>query len=351
MNTPRPVFRKFPLPGMNFPWLVCCLLLLAGGLCPAASSARQPGRTDLIWPRPPAPARIRYVQSITSPQDLGIRRSLWGRAADLFTGQDRRALVARPFGVSADREGNLLVADTAANAVLWFDVARRRFQSWEKIGPYRLVSPVAVARHENTFYVADSALIVVLGFDIKGQLRQTLTNRLERPAGLAVVGDQIFVTDSGAHQVVVFDTRGRFLRCFGTRGTGPGEFNFPTHIAADSAGRLLVTDSMNNRVQVLDQSGQSLGVIGSAGDGSGHFSRPKGLAVDEHGHVYVADALFDNIQVFDTSGEFLLHFGQAGQEPGEFWMPGGIAVGGGNRLYVADTFNRRVQVFEYIGQP
>ena len=61
----------------------------------------------------------------------------------------------------------------------------------------------------------------------------------------------------------------RFISEFGRRGAGPGEFNFPTHINVDAAGRVYVTDSLNCRIQVFDASGQFQRAFGSAGDGAG----------------------------------------------------------------------------------
>jgi DNA-binding beta-propeller fold protein YncE len=328
-------------------------LLISSAVCLLTATeiyAATP-KKDLTWPPPPAAPRIRYLRSLTGPADLGIRRSFWGRAFGAITGQSQRDALAKPFGIALDQDDNLLVVDTSANTVFWFDVVHHAAYRWDKIGSYRLASPVAVARHRETFYVADSALPAVLAFDLKGNCRFALTNGLERPAGLAILGEKLFVADASAHRVAVFDTQGRPLTQFGRRGTGPGDFNFPTHLAGDAQGRLLVTDSMNSRVQILDQEGHVLGVVGGAGDGPGHFSRPKGVAVDKLGHIYVADALFDNIQVFDLKGQFLMHFGSSGQQPGEFWLPGGVATGRDNRVYVADSYNRRIQVFQYVGEP
>jgi hypothetical protein len=316
------------------------------------TAAAVPASTDhLVWPQPPNPARIRFVQSVTGPADLGIRRSFLGRAFGLITGQSQRVVLARPFGVALDDEDNLLLADTVAQAVFRFDLVHKNFRRWDKIGPFRLDSPVAIAGHQATFYVADSALPAVLAFNFKGELQYALTNGLERPAGLLVAGEKLFVADAGAHCICVFDLRGHPLSRFGRRGTAPGEFNFPTHLAADASGHLLVSDSMNSRVQILDLTGHPLGVVGSLGDGSGHFSRPKGVAADSFGHIYVADALLDNLQIFDQSGQLLLHLGGTGRQPGEFWLPGGIAISRNNRIYVADAYNRRVQVFQYLEQP
>lgn len=306
---------------------------------------------QLVWPPPPAAPRIQYVKSITGPADLGIHRSLWGKLGDWITGNTHADQFVKPLGVTCTDSGDLLFTDTGLNSVAWFDTAHKTYQRWDKIGPYRLASPVAMAKRGDRFYVADSAWRAVFAFDAKGKLQTVITNRLDRPAGLAMDGDNLFVADAGAHQIAVFDSAGKPLARFGRRGAAAGEFNYPTHIAPAGKGRLLVTDSMNCRVQILSTNGSPLGVIGSIGDSSGHFSRPKGVAVDSAGNVYVADAGFDNVQIFDQQGKLLLYFGAAGKQPGEFWLPAGVAINRNNQIYVADTYNRRIQVFQYVGQP
>jgi len=314
-------------------------------------SAARAATNELVWPPPPEAPRIAFVQSLAGPADVGIRRSFLGRLAGAITGAKPELLLSKPQGVAVDESGNVLVTDVGAPAVWAFDLKRHEYARWDKIGPYPLVSPVAVARSQDLGFVADSGLGAVLAFDRKGQLRFAVTNGLERPTGLALCDQKLFVADATAHRIVIFDLQGQRRGEFGRRGQEPGAFNYPTHIATDFQGHLLVTDSMNGRVQILDLQGRPLAVVGSYGDSPGHFSRPKGVAADRHGHVYVADALFDNVQVFDPRGQFLLGVGESGQRAGEFWMPGGIAISGDDRIYVADTYNHRVQVFQYVGKP
>jgi DNA-binding beta-propeller fold protein YncE len=324
------------------------LLLLAP--CAALAAGPTPAAARLVWPPPPADPRIAYVQSIGGPADVGIKPAALTRVARWIAGGSAQGEnLAKPFGVALDAADNLLLTDTGANAVCCFDRARKKWLRWEGVGKTRFQSPVAIARQGDTFFVADSALGKVLAFDAKGKARFEITNALERPSGLAIQGGKLFIADAPRHQIVVCDLKGKLLTQFGRRGSGPGEFNFPTHLAADPAGHLLVTDSMNQRVQVLDGTGRFVRSVGSAGDGLGRFSRPKGAAVDTAGRLYVVDALFDNVQIFDERGQLLLPWGEAGSEPGQFWLPNAIAIGRDNRIYVADSYNHRVQVFQYIG--
>lgn len=336
--------------------LACAALLAATVLGCAAPATRPDGAPDSrqrpVWPPPPAEPRIAYVRSIAAPADLGVTPSWLDRAANFLTGGNRgKEPFVKPFGIAFDEAGNLCVTDTGANVVYFFDLAAKSRQRFEGVGKRRFVAPVAVARKGGVFYVADAGLRSVLAFDGKGEPLFEIREGVERPAGLAIVGERLYVADAESHSVAVFDLRGKFLSRFGRRGLEPGEFNFPTHLAGDGDGRLYVTDSMNYRVQVFDAGGGFLNGIGSLGDGSGHFGRPKGVAVDGFGHVYVTDALYDNLQVFDESGRFLLDVGSAGSAEGEFWMPAGVAINRDNEIYVADSYNCRVQVFRYAGGP
>lgn len=335
---------------------VVTFLLLAAALSgcagkPVRTDGAADGRLPRVWPPPPAQARVEYVRAIAAPADLGMRPSFFRRIANYLTGGRRGAEpLVKPFGVALDEDGNLCVTDTGAGAVSYFDLSGKKYRRFEEVGTIRFVAPVAVAKRNGIFYVADPGQKSVLAFDIEGNPRFRIEKGIERPAGLAVADGKLYVADAAAHAIAVFDLGGTFLFRFGRRGVGPGEFNFPSHLSTDAGGRLYVTDSMNSRVQVFDAGGRFQGAIGSLGDGSGHFSRPKGVAVDGYGHVFVADALYDNLQIFDGDGRFLLDVGTAGSEEGEFWMPAGVAIGRDNEIYVADSYNGRVQVFRYVGK-
>jgi DNA-binding beta-propeller fold protein YncE len=354
-NSEAPNAKAFVLPAsfvIRISSFVIILLLLG---C-SSTKQNQPGPTATlpapkkVWPEPPADPRIAYVQSISVPADLGMKISAWSRFGGWLTGKSKAAeKFDKPFGVAVDEAGNLCVTDTSEAVVWFFDRNRHRFCRWEKIDRLHFVAPVAVAKKLTMIFVADSGLGQVLAFNEEGRLLFAIKEGLSRPVGLAIVDDKLFVAESQLHCVAVFDLRGKPLFKFGQSGSRPGEFNFPTHVAAGRPGEVLVTDSMNSRLQVFNLEGRLVRVIGEAGDTSGHFSRPKGSATDTGGRIYVVDALFDNLQIFDTEGRFLLDFGQAGSGVGEFWLPNGIAITRLNEIFVADSYNHRIEVFKYVG--
>ena len=330
--------------------IIClCLIVLAG--CATVEPTREP-QVARVWPESPDAPRIAYVQSLRQPSDAGIQLAGFSQfLRRLFGADPRREQLVKPFGIALDENDNLCITDTGAAVVIYFDRVNRKWHRWEQIGKTRFNAPVAIAKRRGVIYVADSGLARVLAFNEAGKLLLQITERLERPTGLIIAGEQLFVTDSQRHRVVVFDLAGHYQFEFGKRGAGAGQLNFPTHIAADNAGHLFVTDAMNGRVEIFDVSGKFQAAIGQAGDAPGYFSRPKGVAVDSFGHVYIVDANFDNFQIFDLHGQLLLNVGEAGAEVGEFWLPNGIAISRNNEIFVADSYNRRVQIFQYVGQP
>lgn len=74
-----------------------------------------------------------------------------------------------------------------------------------------------------------------------------------RIGSLAVDNDRnVYVFDTQANHVRVFDATGTYLSTFGREGEGPGEFARAETIALLPDGRLLVRDPGNMRVQVFD---------------------------------------------------------------------------------------------------
>ena len=61
----------------------------------------------------------------------------------------------------------------------------------------------------------------------------------------------VYVTEMNNDRVSIFTTEGKFLRSFGTRGSGQGQFNEPHGITIDKRGLIYVSDHENDRLQVF----------------------------------------------------------------------------------------------------
>src|ERR1700729_2755181 len=127
--------------------------------------------------------------------------------------------------------------------------------------------------------------------------------------------DNIWVTDKGSDMVIKLDPEGR------DEDTGPlkhpkpplpaedGRFRQVTDVAWDKAGNTFISDGyINSRVAKVDKDGNWLKSWGERGTGPGQFNTPHSIAVDAGGSVYVADRSNRRIQVFDGDGAFLRQF-------------------------------------------
>jgi DNA-binding beta-propeller fold protein YncE len=117
-----------------------------------------------------------------------------------------------------------------------------------------------------------------------------------------------------------------FLRKWGSKGNGDGQFNFPTGIAVDNSGNLYVADKENHRVQKFSSEGAFLLKWGREGTGKGQFYFPIGVAVDSAGNLYVVDEGNHRIQKFSSEGTFLSTWGGEGRGNGKFFYPLSVAV-------------------------
>jgi sugar lactone lactonase YvrE len=170
---------------------------------------------------------------------------------------------------------------------------------------------------------------------------------LERPTGLAVAPDRIWIADPPRHQVIALSFAGELLARVGTEGEPQRRFHYPTSLARDPDGTILVVDALNFRIVRLSPTGEWLGSFGE-GEEDGLLARPKGIAAGPEGRVYVSDAQAGAVLCFTRAGELEFSIGETGSLAGQFALPAGLAVAQ-DRLLVADSQNRRIQQFVLLG--
>lgn len=332
---------------INILFLVVALLL---GCTAAVQKTQDESVVKQVWPPAPERARIEFVKEYKVLEDTASRQGFWGKISDFFLGP-KTANLTRPYGVCTDQKGKLFIADTGGAKIHVFDMVKEKYSAIRGTDDVPLESPISVQHVDGRLYITDSISGQILQYDLsKKILKRWSLSRFKRPTGLAydVISGWFYVADSATHEIIVLNHSGIEQFRFGKRGSGIGQFNFPTDLWLDSERQLYVTDALNARLQVFSSSGKFLREFGQPGDTPGSFAKPKGIAVDHHGHVFVCDALFDAVQIFDPFGQLLMTFGDNGTRPGQFWMPSGIFVDNNNHIYVSDTYNRRIQVFKEV---
>jgi len=334
-------------------WALALAMAVASIGCSPQSSDRIGTLQDQpVWPELPEQARIMYLGQIVTEEDLQKGKSWLQGLGDLVFGEGEVGVLVCPYAVAVDGTGMMFVADSAGAVVHMFNLSTRDYRQFPQLADGKtLQKPVGLALYADRLYVADSSLHEVCVFRKDGKFLFAFGgDHLKRPSGVACGPGEgvVYVADTGAHAVYAYDLDGRFVRQLGGRGVGPGQFNFPTHLCVDAVGELYVSDTLNYRIQVFTPEGTFLRMFGQQGDRPGNFAHPCAVATDRRGNVYVTDRQFENVQIFDPEGHILMAFGREGKGPGEFWLPGGIFIDARSRVYVADSFNKRIQIFALL---
>src|SRR5919201_6553511 len=145
---------------------------------------------------------------------------------------------------------------------------------------------------------------------------------LRNPRSLAIgPNGNLYVTDAN-QRITVISPSGKVIRRWGRPGSGRGEFRFVGHdpsdpndingkVAVGPDGLVYVSDGGNARVQVFTGQGRFVRQFGSFGSGKAQFLSPTGLAVDRDGNVYVVDDQPGTLSKFSAKGKLIWRIGGA----------------------------------------
>jgi sugar lactone lactonase YvrE len=131
-------------------------------------------------------------------------------------------------------------------------------------------------------------------------------------------------------RIVKFTKDGKFIKAWGKKGTGPGEFNLPHSLAFDSRGRLLVADRSIKRIQLFDRDGTFLEEWKQFGEASGIFIMPD-----------------DTLYVTDWQDRKAIFIGSAKDGPIKetieaLTLAEGLTVDSQGAIYAAETLPGRI---------
>lgn len=327
------------------------LLILTTIIFYLLGCAGQPAlEEDLVWPLPPDKPRIKLVDVYSDNNSVG--QSNFQNFINNITGEGRIKL-SKPFDVSVDSDERVYVSDTGVASVVVFGKPNNKIYKIGNKGRAKLQLPLGLVVVQDKLFVTDGSLNKIYGYSLDGKLLISIGRQgeLGTPAYIAYseTNNLLYVSDSKENYIRVYDaTSGQFKFEFGGPGELDGNFNRPAGIAIEND-KVYIVDQMNFRVQIFDLDGNFIKKFGEVGGGVGYIFRPKGIDVTKDGFIFLADAEFQNFQIFDEDGNVYLYVGQLGNEPGEFRLPAGLFIDDSNHIYVVDQLNKRVQKFKFLG--
>jgi streptogramin lyase len=189
-----------------------------------------------------------------------------------------------------------------------------------------------------------SKLAPILQFDPSGKLLKSFgAGMFAFPHGFHVDRNgNVWATDgpgkSGkGYQVFKFSPEGKVLLTLGKAGIGgetPGTFIYPSAVVVAPNGDIFVADGhgadTNGRIMKFSRDGKFIKSWGQKGTGRGEFGGMHAIAMDSKGRLFVGDRGNSRIQIFDQDGKFL-------EEWKQFGRPSGTFIDANDTLYVADS--------------
>ncbi len=290
-----------------------------------------------------------------------------------------------PVSIAFDAAGNIYVSDGAP----WYsvDVGNHRIQVFNSSGSYittigvtgapgsinsRFHGPSHITIYGSLLYVADAGNQRVQIFDISTAaspafvatlgvtgVSGTDNSHFNRPSGVAVDVNYIYVADTFNNRVQVFNRTTRaYVGSIGNDSVdGKRQFQNPYDVAVDTGGNLYVADFGNVPVQQFlpgagFPDGYTYGTKGApySADGS-HYNNPSGVAVADDGRLFLTEDTGHRLIASTSGGSASWTIGTPGIKAN--WdlsndrldNPADVAVDASGRVYVADRWHNRVQVY------
>ena len=238
--------------------------------------------------------------------------------------------------VRVDAQDNIWTVDRGANVVIKFDPSGRFVMAFGR-------KPESVNPAPSGAGTGRGGGRGVPGQGVAG-------DNFNRPTDVAwdAAGD-IFVSDAYTNaRVVKLDKNGKFVKTWGSKGSGPGQFDMPNSIAVDAQGNVYVADLGNRRIQVFDNDGNFKSQIGEIGS-------PWAICIssssqqNSHQYLYSSNSnppdSMDNGEIYklELDGKVLGKFGAAGKLTKQFGTVNELDCRNPNVLYAGELTNWRVQ--------
>ncbi len=185
-----------------------------------ATAPKTPPKIDysnIVWPNPPAIARIRYMafysaqplKDVDTPKTA--KQGWMDRLAGTVPEQDNTKVLfqlAQPYGMAVDSKGKLYVADTKVGAIFIFNTETRDVEMIKNKVDAHFERIIGLAMDDNDrLFVSDPGLKHVLVFNPQHKAEDVITDGMVEPSGLAIDTQNrlLYVSDINLDQILVYD--------------------------------------------------------------------------------------------------------------------------------------------------
>jgi streptogramin lyase len=228
-----------------------------------------------------------------------------------------------------------------------------RFPGYEAEGQKEtdpIGKPYGMAVTPGKIFVCDTSASAIKIFDLDKKFVTTFgtqkIGKLVQPLNIAVDADGTrYIADVGTGKIMVYDANNLFVKALGNT-----EKMKPTDVVV-SKGNLYITDIMNSQIVIMNpKTGAEISRFSQAGTGSADLFKATNLSADKDGNILVGDTIGGKVSVFSENGKFIRAVGSLGDTIGQFARPKGVAVDHENRLYAIDAAFENVQIFNDAGK-
>jgi len=216
----------------------------------------------------------------------------------------------------------------------------------QEIDESRLVDPYGVAvSNDGIIAVSDwGSSHQVKKYSLQGKLLSVIGNnrgnnndQFYSPSGLVFSSNEmLYVVDSGNHRVQVLQQDGKFVFTFGSKGSNPGQFQWPVKIAIDTDNKVLVSDYEGNHISLFSHAGSFISRI--------TCNRPYAITVSPDGYIITDCDAGTSIRVWSPTHQLISEFGKKGSQQGKFNKIFGMTINSTGTIYVAEGRNKRLQI-------
>ena len=235
-----------------------------------------------------------------------------------------------PYGVAIDGKGNIFIADMWNSRI---QLVSLESQFIREFGKKELSWPYSIALYDDWLFVTDLDLHKVLKYkrqNYKLECKSEL--KFNRPLGITVDNNEVFVADCCNNRIVVLSLDLKFIRELGNK-----KLVDPQDVKVNNNKVFVADNSEHHNVHVFTKLGDLLNSIISLRGGTDDIF----LCLDKFNNILISDWSGKMIQIYTLEG-LLIHSIEC------HYFPTGIAVTQDNIIICVDYSNNKLNLYYII---